>query len=107
MDWIKIFSNEQEARERILHDKPQLLVLNQKRICLVLHNEKFFAVQDSCSHNGESLSKGKINYLGDIICPWHGYRFELSTGRACDSDCRDLQTYPVKIDDNGFFIGIP
>jgi nitrite reductase/ring-hydroxylating ferredoxin subunit len=107
MEWIKIFSTEKEARERIHADKPQLLILNEKRICLALYQDKFFAVQDSCTHNGESLSKGKINYLGDIICPWHGYRFELSTGRACDSDCRDLQTYLVKADDNGFFIGIP
>jgi len=86
--------------------KPQLLILNGKRICLSLHNNSFFAVQDSCTHNGESLSKGHINYLGEIICPWHNYRFDLQSGKACDSSCRDLITYPIKVDENGFFVGI-
>ena len=106
MEWIKIFTSDSEARSRIGKDKPQLLVLNGRRICLVLHGEDFFAVQDACSHNGESLSKGHVNYLGEIICPWHNYRFSLNDGRACDSSCAALKTYPVRSDDSGFFIGI-
>jgi len=106
VEWVKIFPNEQEAKQRISPDKPQLLILGATRICLVRHNEKFLAVQDACTHNGESLSKGKVNFLGEIICPWHGYRFELNTGRACDSSSAELKTYPVKIDGTGFFIGV-
>jgi nitrite reductase/ring-hydroxylating ferredoxin subunit len=106
MEWVKIFSNDAEARSRILPDKPQLLVIYGKRICLVLHDENFRAVQDACSHNGESLSKGQVNYLGEIVCPWHGYRFRLDSGQACDSSSPDLKTFPVKSDDSGFFIGI-
>ena len=106
MDWIKVFSNETEARQRIPQDKPQLLILNDKRISLTLHNNTFLAVQDSCPHSGESLSKGTINYLGEIICPLHNYRFDLQNGRECSSRTRDLKTFPVKIDETGFFIGI-
>ncbi|HEY9045120.1 MAG TPA: Rieske 2Fe-2S domain-containing protein [Ohtaekwangia sp.] len=106
MEWIKIFANDTEARHRITQDRPQLLVIHGKRICLVLHAGNFQAVQDACSHNGESLSKGQVNFLGEIICPWHGYRFDLKSGRACDSSSPDLHTYPVKSDDSGFFIGI-
>jgi nitrite reductase/ring-hydroxylating ferredoxin subunit len=107
MEWVRIFSSEQEARRRILNHKPQLVAVYGKRICLTLHDNNFFAVQDACSHNGESLSKGHINHLGEIVCPWHGYRFELQTGRPCDSSSPDLATYPIKIDESGFYIGIP
>lgn len=106
MEWIKIFPSENEARTRILPGKPQLLIVGGTRICLVCVEGNFWAVQDACSHNGESLSKGTINYLGEIICPWHNYRFDLKTGRACDSSCPDLKTYPVKSNETGFFIGI-
>lgn len=106
MEWIKVFSSEAEANNRMKSGKPQLLILKGKRICLSLHNNSFFAVQDSCTHNGESLSKGQVNYLGEIICPWHNYRFDLRSGKACDSDCRDLITYSIKIDETGFFVGI-
>jgi len=106
MEWIKVFGSDAEARQRILADKPQLLVLYGKRICLALHNDTFFAVQDACTHNGESLSKGTINYLGEVICPLHNYQFDLQSGRECCSRSRDLITYPVKIDESGFFVGI-
>ena len=106
MEWIKIFSSDSEAKERVAADQTQLLIIRGVRICLARYGDNFFAVQDACSHNGESLSKGKINYLGEVICPWHGYRFELKSGRACDSSCRDLKTYPVKTDESGFFIGL-
>ena len=106
VEWVKIFSNITEAEQRLGADKPQLVIINSKRICLVRHTNKFYAVQDTCTHSGESLSKGHINYLGEIVCPWHNYRFQLSSGRACDSSCRDLVTYSLKSDHSGFFIGI-
>ena len=106
MEWIKIFASEEEAKSKLSSDKPQLLILHGKRICLVRHKESFLAVQDACTHNGESLSKGAVNYLGEIICPWHNYRFDLRSGRACDSSSADLKTYPVKSDESGFFVGI-
>ena len=105
-DWIKIFNSEAEARQRILPDKPQLVVIGETRICLVLHNGNFSAVQDACSHNGQSLSKGTVNYLGEIVCPWHGYRFDLNSGRPCDSSNPDLVTYSIKIDETGFYLAV-
>jgi nitrite reductase/ring-hydroxylating ferredoxin subunit len=106
MEWLQIFSGETEALQRLQDNKPQLVVANGKRICLVNHKGRFFAVQDTCTHSGESLSKGDVNYLGEIICPLHNYCFSLHTGQELSSRSRDLKTYPLKIDDSGFFIGI-
>lgn len=106
MEWIKLFSSAQEARQRLRENKPQLLVVNGVRICLVLCQGKFFAVADRCTHNGESLSKGTVNYLGDVICPWHGYRFNLKTGREANEQSADLVTYPIEENAEGVFIGI-
>lgn len=106
MEWLKLFSDEQEARLRIPQSKPQLVIANGKRICLVNYNNTFFAVQDSCTHSGESLSKGKVNHLGEVICPLHNYCFSLQSGHELSARSRDLTTYPIKIDDSGFFIGV-
>jgi nitrite reductase/ring-hydroxylating ferredoxin subunit len=104
--WIKIFNSESEALQRIKPDTPQLVIIGSTRVCLVLHDGKFSAVQDACSHNGQSLSKGTVNYLGEIVCPWHGYRFELKSGKPCDSSSSDLITYSVKIDHTGFYLAV-
>lgn len=106
MQWTKIFSSEKEARERISEGHPQLLIVGGVRICLVRYNNEFLAVQDACSHNGQSLSGGKVNHLGEIVCPWHGYRFALRDGRACDSTSRDLKTFLIRAENDGFYIAV-
>jgi nitrite reductase/ring-hydroxylating ferredoxin subunit len=106
MEWIKIFASEQEALQRLTPDKPQLVILGGTRICLVMHSNTFAAVQDACTHNGESLSKGHVNYLGEVICPWHNYCFNMKSGMEIQGRSADLTTYPIKIDDSGFYIGL-
>lgn len=106
MKWYKIFSDESSARSTLQQARPQRVQIGDVKICLVLFNDNFFAVQDACTHNSESLSKGWVNHIGEIICPWHNYRFELRTGRPCDSTCADLRTFPVKVDETGFYIGV-
>ncbi len=104
--WVKIFADAGEAVQRLPDGRPQLCVLHGHRICLVRFGTDFFAVQDACSHNGESLSRGTVNYLGEIICPWHNYCFSLQTGREIKGRSADLKVYPVKSDENGFYVGI-
>jgi 3-phenylpropionate/trans-cinnamate dioxygenase ferredoxin subunit len=103
--WVKIFSSRTEALQQIQRGKPQLVIVDNVRICVVNHADQFFAVQDSCSHSGESLSKGNVNYLGEVICPLHNHCFNLQTGREISSRSADLVTYPIKIDEDGFYIG--
>ena len=106
MNWIKIFSGLAEASQRVPDKKPQLVIIGDIRICLVRNGDRIDAVQDSCSHNGESLSKGHTNYLGEVICPWHNYCFDLKSGQELNGRSPALKTYPVKIDSTGIFIGI-
>jgi len=106
MEWIKVFSEPLQAKERIVQGKPQLLLIGDVRICLVRLEDKFLAVQDNCTHNGQSLSSGTINYLGEVVCPWHGYRFNLTTGRETGERSGDLVTYPVREDENGVYLWI-
>lgn len=106
MQWIRLFASAEDALMRVQPGATQLLIVHQKRICLARIDDNFFAVADKCSHNGESLSKGTINYIGEIVCPWHGYRFQLNSGKECAERSADLETYPIKADETGFYIGL-
>jgi nitrite reductase/ring-hydroxylating ferredoxin subunit len=105
MEWIRIFDS-QEGLARVGDNRPQLLLVRGLRICLVRMGERWMAVEDTCPHNGESLSKGTVNFLGEVVCPWHGQRFDLKTGRECAERSRDLITYPMKEEEEGIFIGL-
>ncbi len=106
MEWIKIFATAGDLETALAIDRPRLLIVRGKRICLVRRVEGLLAVQDACTHNGESLSKGAVNYKGEIVCPWHGQRFELRTGREASESSPDLDTYPIRTEAEGIFIGI-
>ena len=106
MEWYKIFSNETDATEHMSQNPLQLVILNGERVCLAYTQQRFFAVQDKCTHNSESLSKGHLNHLGEVICPWHNYCFNLQSGNEAQDRSRALKTYPIKIEETGFYIGI-
>lgn len=90
----------------LAENEPRLLIVGNKRLCLVKRDGKLHAFEEKCPHNGETLTKGKLNYLGEIICPWHGYRFDVTTGRECEERCRDLETYPVQESEGEILLGI-
>jgi 3-phenylpropionate/trans-cinnamate dioxygenase ferredoxin subunit len=57
------------------------VAVGRRMVAVVRSNGEFFAVEDICTHDGAELTGGTIE--GDqIICPRHGARFCLRTGRA-------------------------
>src|SRR5690606_33906463 len=106
MNWIKVFSTESEARQQIKPGAPRLLVVHGIRLCITVFSGQFCAVQNACPHNGASLSEGRVNFLGEIVCPWHGYRFDLKSGQARNAGCADLKTFPVRIDQSGLYVAL-
>jgi nitrite reductase/ring-hydroxylating ferredoxin subunit len=54
------------------------------------------AIADTCTHRVASLSEGECDGT-EVICPWHGARFDLLTGSALSSPARTgVQVYPVQ-----------
>lgn len=79
---------------------------NDTDICLAYVDGKVFAVDDMCSHEEASLSKGSLH--GECVkCPLHGSRFDLNTGEALDEPAEDkIKTYAVKIEENDILVAI-
>lgn len=104
--WHKVFGSEEEAAKQVPLRKLQQLELEGKLLCFAHTAAGYFAVADACPHLGYSLSKGTTNYLNEVICPWHSYRFNLNSGRECDYRTRPAITYPVEVRPDGVYIGI-
>ncbi|MBS1680923.1 MAG: Rieske (2Fe-2S) protein [Bacteroidetes bacterium] len=106
MEWIKIFENKEQAEEVLFENKPRLLIIREKRICLVKTTGKILAIQNNCTHNGGSLSRGSINFMGEVVCPLHQYQFNLKTGREAYQRSADLECFPIRESEEGVFIGL-
>ncbi len=42
---------------------------------------EMFAVTRNCRHLNADLAKGSIGEDGCLVCPWHGSRYDVRTGR--------------------------
>ena len=45
------------------------------------NNSKYFAVGRKCRHLRADLAGGSIAEDGCLVCPWHGAKYDVSTGR--------------------------
>ncbi len=75
---------------------------------------EFFALSDKCPHRGAHLAQGKLtghvdapepgcyrySRVGEIVrCPWHGWEFDIRTGRSwCDPKRLRLMRYAVSVE---------
>jgi 3-phenylpropionate/trans-cinnamate dioxygenase ferredoxin subunit len=107
MRWVRLFRDELEAASVVPPGKMRVVRVADLKICLVHKTDSWYAIQDACPHLGESLSRGHLNAFGDIICPLHAYRFQLSSGREAMERCKDAKVYPIRVQPEGIFIGLP
>jgi nitrite reductase/ring-hydroxylating ferredoxin subunit len=69
-------------READLPDNQARRVLAQGMPVLLLRRgERIYAIAETCSHLGGPLAEGEIEGLS-VVCPWHGSRFALDSGRV-------------------------
>jgi len=102
---VKLFDSIQEAFEVLKDHEPRLVKSNSRNICVVKRDDKIFAFQNECPHMGEPLHRGKINYLGEIVCPLHTYRFNIVTGESSKEGCNSLKRVSVIVRD-GVYLDI-
>jgi nitrite reductase/ring-hydroxylating ferredoxin subunit len=103
------------ARADELPPGSRKLVRAGSRAILVLNvNGELFALSDACPHRGGSLFRGKLTgavsssapgryalaRCGEILrCPWHGWEFDIRTGRSwCDPARVRLARYAVSVE---------
>ncbi len=68
---------------------------------------KLFAIGDVCSHDNGPVGDGEIEE-DEIICPRHGGRFDIRTGKATSLPAVvDIPSYPVRVVGGMIEVGVP
>ncbi len=67
-------------------------------ILLVRQGQTIYAIAERCSHMGGPLAQGKLMQDNTVVCPWHGSRFDLASGKVIDGPSAYNQVcYPARI----------
>ncbi len=71
-------------------------------ICVANVEGKFEAVDNVCPHRGGPLGLGIVEG-NKIVCPWHGWEFELATGNNPFTPNLGVAKYELKIEGDEVF----
>ena len=67
---------------------------------------RFHATSPVCPHEDGPLAEGWIE--GDaVVCPWHGFDFDLKTGRCLVDDHLAITVYPVRVTGSSVEVDLP
>lgn len=77
-----------------------------KTITLGLYNGTIFGFAYKCPHASGIFANGNIDPLGNVICPLHRYKFNISNGRNTTGEGYYMKTYPVEVREDGVYAGI-
>ena len=64
-----------------------------------------YAIRNQCPHMGGDLGEGLLT--GDVVrCPWHGWKFNVKTGKSPETEVVAVRTFEVKEEGEDIYVGI-
>jgi nitrite reductase/ring-hydroxylating ferredoxin subunit len=87
--------NVSELREK----EGKRFLINEVEIAVFKVNGEIFILDNICPHRHSALIYDGFIEEDNVVCPAHGWMFNLKTGRQ-PTGARGLATFPVKIINN-------
>ncbi len=78
-------------------------VNNEEQAVLFQTPKGYFAIENRCPHAGAFLKDGIID-AEELTCIWHGWKFNLETGKCLNEPVAKIKTYPVLLEGEQIFI---
>jgi nitrite reductase (NADH) small subunit len=67
---------------------------------------RFYAVSALCPHEDGPLADGWLEG-GAVVCPWHGFDFDVATGACRAADDLSIAVYPTRVTDGVVEVNVP
>jgi 3-phenylpropionate/trans-cinnamate dioxygenase ferredoxin component len=64
---------------------------------------RFYALDNACAHRGGPLGEGDLEGRV-VVCPWHAWRWDVTTGRNANNPAVTVACYPVHMEPDGIFV---
>jgi nitrite reductase/ring-hydroxylating ferredoxin subunit len=93
--------------EQLVEGRGRPVILDGRYLAVFLVDGRTRVIDNQCLHVGSPLDGGAV-LDGDVICPWHGWRYDLATGarRTAFGDLHGLQVYESWIEDGAVMVRI-
>jgi nitrite reductase (NADH) small subunit len=100
-----------------------IVTLDGESVAIFLLKGQYFALRNSCVHQGGPACEGLMlpahralvlnggevrEYLDHdnpvVVCPWHGWEYDVKTGRCLADPSRGLRSYTVRLNNGAIMI---
>jgi nitrite reductase (NADH) small subunit len=79
--------------------------IDGKNIALANVDGKLFAINNVCLHRGGPLGEGELE--GQVVvCPWHGWKYDVTTGKLTTNPTVGVQCYAVEIRGDDIYVDL-
>jgi nitrite reductase/ring-hydroxylating ferredoxin subunit len=82
------------------------IVIGDRLLAVYQVDGEFYAIDGICPHAGGPLAEGALQ--GTIVtCPWHGWQFDVTTGRHCLTSRIQQTRYPCRVVEGEVYVDLP
>jgi 3-phenylpropionate/trans-cinnamate dioxygenase ferredoxin subunit len=106
-EWIRVDEAGMMGLNFCEEGKLQLVSVRGNMICIARKNNQLFAIKNRCPHSGGPFHQGHIDEEGNIVCPWHRFKFCLEDGRSAGGEGYASEVFPLQIEPDGLYVGLP
>ena len=101
----------------------EIVQVGRAEVGVIRADGEFYALRNQCPHDGGPACEGQVQrelvgeftgpgeridqYYADnyiVSCPWHGWSFDLETGKHIGDDRYRVPTYDVEVDDGMVYV---
>jgi nitrite reductase/ring-hydroxylating ferredoxin subunit len=92
--------------DEIAEGHRKLIEVDGLSIGIFHHKGEWYALRNYCLHRGGPVATGELE--GDtLVCPWHKFKYNVTTGQLLVDPKVKLDTFPVTIQDGAVYITLP
>ena len=74
-------------------------------VLLCRKGAEVYAVEGICPHRGAQLAMGRLED-STVVCPWHDWGFDVTSGCGVTNPVSQLRTYKVRIADGEVLLNL-
>lgn len=116
MSWTQVL-----AANALASGERKVVKIGNRKILLLNHQDRVYAMDNSCPHMKLPMKKGKVTEDGAIICPFHRSAFDLTTGEVKNwtpfppvvgnlmgkiSTQKSLSVFPTRIEEGNILVDV-
>ncbi len=68
-----------------------------RHVALFRLDDGFHAIDNLCLHHAGPLCEGKIDADDEVTCPWHGWSYDIRTGRLVQDPAQGVSRHDVRV----------